>query len=276
MQQYQKLLKEVLEKGKLKGNRTDTPALSLFGYQLRFDLQQGFPAVTTKKLAWKSVVSELLWFIEGSTDERRLCEILYGTRDTSKKTIWTGNANAPYWKPKAEYEGDLGKIYGYQLRKSCKTDQLMNLIHSLKTDPDSRRHMVVLYNPHELAEMALPACHSLFQMYVEDNKLSCQLYARSQDLFLGTPFNIASYSLLTHMLAQVCGFDVGEFILSIGDAHLYTSHIDVVKEQLKREPLELPKLWLNPEVKDIEKFTMNDIKLIDYNHHSQLIADMMV
>lgn len=289
MKEYLDILKHVVENGEKREDRTGTGTLSCFGLQARYDLNKGFPATTTKKLAWKSMVSELLWFIEGSDDERRLSEITHGTRDDSKTTIWTANAEADYWKPKSKFHGDLGRVYGVQWRKWRKfnilkhygegrvaadmteVDQLSNLIHGLKSDPHSRRHLLTAWNVAELDQMALPPCHTFSQFYVStDKKLSCHLYTRSQDLPLGTPFNIASYSLLTHMIAQVCDLGVGELVHTMGDAHIYLNQVETVKEQLQREPLPLPKLWLNPEVKNIEKFTMDDIKLIDYNCHPPL------
>ena len=225
MKQYNDALKFILENGVKSEDRTGEGTLSYFGYQMRFDLQKGFPAVTTKKLAWKAVLSELLWFLEGSGDERRLAEILHGSRDARnekgelKQTIWTANAEAQYWKPKAQFAGDLGRVYGVQWR-SWKTgrkkwissseavddsiDQIANLIHDLKTNPYSRRHILTAWNVAELDKMALPPCHTFAQFYVRNGKLSCQMYQRSADFFLGVPFNIASYSLLVHMIAQVC------------------------------------------------------------------------
>jgi len=303
MQNYHDLLKDILENGETKDDRTGTGTLSVFGRQLRFNLQKGFPAITTKKLAWKACVGELLWFIEGSDDERRLAEITHGSRD-GPVTIWTPNALASYWKPKAKFDGDLGRVYGVQWRdwkintlKSSKhhvqhtnsdkthydstvmeksVDQLANLIKGLIEDPNGRRHVVISYNPGEIEQMALPPCHAMFQMYVSNNKLSCQMYQRSGDAYLGIPFNIASYALLTHMIAQVCNLEVGELILVFGDVHIYKNHIDQVNEILTREPMKLPKLWLNPEIKDINKFTMDDIKLIDYKSHPALKAPMAV
>ena len=250
--------------------------ISVFGRQLRFNLKESFPAITTKKLAWKAVVGELLWFLEGSSDERRLAEITHGTSE-GVTTIWTPNALAPYWKSKAKFEGDLGRIYGVQWRDFGGVDQLLNLVEGLKKDPNGRRHILSAWNPSELDQMALPPCHVLCQFYVNKNKeLSCHMYQRSQDVFLGAPFNYASYALLTHMIAQVCGYGVGELIVSTGDTHIYQNHVDRVREQLTREPYPLPKLWLNPSVTDIDGFTMDDIKLIDYQSHSQLKAPMAV
>ena len=303
MQQYLKDLQFILDNGVESKDRTGTGTRSVFGMQTRYDLTKGFPAVTTKKLAWKAVVSELLWFIEGSGDERRLAEILYGTRDPSKSTIWTANARADYWTPKATYPGDLGRVYGVQWRKwrspiehkattfkddfgtiyqragyvhFKEVDQLVNLINGIKANPEDRRHILSAWNPGELDNMALPPCHSFAQFYVRNGKLSCQMYQRSADFFLGIPFNIASYSLLTHMIAQVCDLGVGEFIHTIGDAHIYNNHIEQVKEQLAREPLALPALKLNPDVKDITKFTMNDIALENYESLGTIKAPMAV
>ncbi len=250
--------------------------------QQRYDLSKGFPAVTTKKLAWKSVVSELLWFLEGSGDEHRLREILHGSRDSEKSTIWTANATAPYWQAKAKYEGDLGRVYGVQWRHwqrpfmNSNIDQLSNLIDGIKKDPNGRRHILTAWNPGELDKMALPPCHIIAQFYVANGKLSCQMYQRSCDMFLGVPFNIASYSLLTHMIAQVCDLEVGEFVHTLGDAHIYSNHVEQVKEQLQREPLPAPQLRLNPDIKDITKFTMQDIELINYQSHAAIKAEMAV
>ena len=292
MKQYIDLLKDILENGEARGDRTGIGTVSVFGRQLRFDLSKGFPAVTTKKLAWNACKSELIWFIEGSSDERRLAEILYGTRDASKNTIWTGNAQAPYWKSHAKFEGDLGRVYGCQWRtwdthklkwtsssesEPLYIDQLANLIDGIKTDPNGRRHIISAWNVGELEQMALPPCHVMSQFYVSTGgKLSCHMYQRSVDVFLGLPFNIASYALLTHMIAQVCDLTVGELVISTGDTHVYANHVDQVKAQLTREPYPLPTLWLNPEIKDIDKFTMNDIKLIGYESHSSIKAEMAV
>jgi thymidylate synthase len=258
-----------------KTDRTGVGAISTFGYQMRFNLQQGFPAVTTKRLAWKSVVSELLWFLEGSTDERRLAEILYGTRDLANSTIWTDNANADYWKHKAKFEGDLGKGYGYQWRNFNGVDQLSQLIEGLKTDPNSRRHIISAWNPADLAEMALPPCHVLCQFYVANNTLSCQLYQRSCDMFLGVPFNIASYALLTHIIARECNFEVGEFIWTGGDLHIYNNHINAVNLQLSREPRELPSLLMSNS-SSLSTYTVKDFKLDNYNPHPAISAEMAV
>jgi len=303
MQQYLNDLQYILDNGVESNDRTGTGTKSIFGMQTRYNLEKGFPAVTTKKLAWKAVVSELLWFIEGSGDERRLAEILHGTRDASKSTIWTANARADYWTPKAEYPGDLGRVYGVQWRKwrtpvehkattfkddfgstysragyvhFKEVDQLSNLIEGIKSKPEDRRHILSAWNPGELDNMALPPCHSFAQFYVRNGKLSCQMYQRSADFFLGIPFNIASYSLLTHMIAQACDLGVGEFIHTIGDAHIYNNHIEQVKEQLARTPLALPTLKLNPNIKDITKFTMEDIVLENYESLGTIKAPMAV
>jgi thymidylate synthase len=281
-------LSDILETGDRREDRTGVGTLSLFGVQLRFDLSKGFPAVTTKKLAWKSVVSELLWFIEGSSDERRLREILHGDKDSEKKTIWTDNLNSPYWSKHKRHAGDLGRIYGVQWRTwrapvfgvnkmAVKhIDQLMQLVNGIKNDPNSRRHILSAWNPGELDLMGLPPCHMMSQFYVNNGKLSCQMYQRSADMFLGVPFNIASYALLTHMIAHVCNLEVGELIIVLGDAHIYSNHIDQVKEQMSRKPLPLANLILNPEIKDITKFTMQDIELADYQSHGPITAPMAV
>ena len=303
MKTYLDALQFVLDNGVAKTDRTGTGTISVFGMQQRYDLSKGFPAVTTKRLAWKSVVSELLWFIEGTGDEHRLREILHGSRDSEKSTIWTANATAPYWKSKAKFDGDLGRVYGVQWRHwrtpvehkaetfrddfgniynrggllhIKETDQLKNLIDGIRRDPNGRRHILSAWNPGELDEMALPPCHAFAQFYVADGKLSCQMYQRSCDMFLGVPFNIASYSLLTHMMAQVCDLDVGEFVHVLGDAHIYSNHVEQVKEQLQREPLPAPTLWLNPDVTDIEKFTMADIRLDNYASMGSIKAEMAV
>ena len=302
MNQYWAALKEVLTKGTARDDRTGTGTISLFGMQQRYDLSQSFPAVTTKRLAWKACVGELLWMIEGSGDERRLAEITHNDREGAV-TIWTPNALAPYWKPKAKFEGDLGRVYGVQWRHwrtpvehkamSFKddfgttynrqssihfkeVDQLLNLINGIKQDPHGRRHIISAWNPGELDAMALPPCHVLAQFYVSNGRLSCQMYQRSCDMFLGVPFNIASYSLLTAMIAQVCGLAVGEFVHVLGDAHIYLNHVEQVKEQLTREPLPAATLWLNPNITDITGFTMQDIRLDGYTSHAAIQAEMAV
>jgi thymidylate synthase len=289
-QVYLDALKNILENGDDRPDRTGTGTRSIFGLQMRFDLNDGFPAVTTKKLAWKACVSELLWFIEGSGDERRLAEILYGTRDTKNKTIWTDNVTADYWIKRRHQRnaGDLGRVYGVQWRRWRKPlvrinkvvlqnhDQLLELIKGIKEDPYSRRHIITAWNPGELDLMALPPCHMMAQFNVTNGKLSCQMYQRSADMFLGMPFNIASYALFTHMLAQVCNLEVGELIVTIGDAHIYNTHFDQVKEQIKRKPFKLPLLKLNSEISVITDFDMEDIGLIDYQCHDPIKAPMAV
>lgn len=304
MKQYHDLLIDILENGEERQDRTGVGTLSVFGRQLRFDLTKGFPAVTTKKLAWKAVVSELLWFIEGSGDERRLAEILYGRRDSERNTIWTGNAEAAYWRPKAKFDGDLGRVYGVQWRhwRQCpefaaedlvkqddlgawysgpipetkEIDQLENLLNGLKNDPYGRRHIISAWNVGELDKMALPPCHVLAQFYVSNGKLSCHMYQRSVDVFLGLPFNIASYALLTHLIARECELDVGELVISTGDTHIYINHIEQVKQQLNREPMKLPTLWLNPNIKKVTDFTMETIDLDNYFSHGTIKAEMAV
>ena len=302
MKQYLDALQYVLDNGQQVGDRTGVGTISCFGMQQRYNLADAFPAVTTKKLAWKACVGELLWFIEGSGDERRLAELTHGSAD-GKVTIWTPNAQAPYWKPKAKYEGDLGRVYGVQWRHwrtpvehktetfqdefgspynrhgslhVKETDQLRDLIDGIKRDPDSRRHILTAWNPGELVDMALPPCHCFAQFYVSNGKLSCQMYQRSCDMFLGVPFNVASYSLLTHLIAQVCQLGVGEFVHVLGDAHIYLNHVEQVNEQLKREPLPAPQLHLNPDITDITKFTMSDIELVGYQSHGTIKAEMAV
>jgi thymidylate synthase len=303
-QNYLNALRDVLETGIRRDDRTGVGTISKFGLQQRYDLSQGFPAVTTKRLAWKSVVGELLWMIEGSGNERRLAEITHGTRDGAV-TIWTPNALSPYWKPQAKYEGDLGRVYGVQWRhwrtvkqreangsftdsfgttyrrtgnavEVREVDQLKQLIEGIKSDPYGRRHILTAWNPGELDQMALPPCHCFAQFYVADGKLSCQMYQRSCDMFLGVPFNIASYSLLSHMIAQVCDLQVGEFVHVLGDAHIYLDHQEQVNAQLKREPLPAPRLWLNPDITDITEFTMADIRLEGYQSHDAIQAKMAV
>ncbi len=275
-QAYLEVLKRIMEEGVDRDDRTGVGTRALFGLQMRFNLKDGFPAVTTKKLAWKAVKSELLWFLEGSTDDNRLKEL-----NGSEKTIWTANATADYWLPKAKFEGDLGRVYGAQWRKWQKpdgttVDQLADVINQIKTNPTSRRLIVTAWNPGELDQMALPPCHMFFQFFVADGKLSLFMHQRSCDMFLGVPFNIASYSLLLHMVAQVTGLEAHEFVHSLGDAHIYHNHFDAVKEQLERAPLTPPTLWLNPEVSDIDSFTMDDIELRNYESHPAIKAPMAV
>jgi len=290
MKQYNEALKQILENGKEKTDRTGTGTISIFGMQMRFDLRLGFPAVTTKKLAWKAVVSELLWFLEGSSNELRLKEILYGTNATDKSTIWSANANSKYWKPRARNPGDLGRIYGVQWRTWRTTDrkwlnsstwepividQLQMLIDGIKKNPDSRRHILTAWNPGDLDRMALPPCHVMCQFDVTDGYLSCQLYQRSCDMFLGVPFNIASYSLLTHMIAKECGLKVGDFIWTGGDCHIYKDHIDAVNEQLSRNIKPLPTLYITVD-KGLFEYNLDDFKLENYEHHPAIVAPMSV
>ena len=277
MRNYLEVLADILLSGEVREDRTGTGTISKFGMQMRFDLSKGFPAITTKKLAWKAVVSELLWFLEGSTDERRLAEILYGEKFEGRKTIWSANAEAS-----DALTPTLGPIYGKQWRAwegkhGIEYDQIMGLIDSIKNDPYSRRHILSAWNVGELAEMTLVPCHVLAQFYVsKDGRLSCHLYQRSADMFLGVPFNIASYSLLTSMIAQVCGLNVGEFIWSGGDCHIYSNHVDQVREQVQRTPRSLPKLYLDSSVMSIDGFTMEDIKLESYYPDQPIKAEMSV
>ncbi len=276
MKQYLEALKDCFENGTDVKSRAGNVRKN-FGFQMRFDLSNGFPAITTKKLAWKSVISELLWFIEGSNDERRLAEILYNDKRENlrdKKTIWSQNADAHYWKPKAKFPGDVGNIYGVQWRNFNGEDQLKNLIDGLKNDPNGRRHIISSWNPPELKNMSLPACHVFSQFYISKNKLSCQLYQRSCDMFLGVPFNIASYSLLTHLLARECNYEVGSFIHSLGDFHIYEEHFDQVKIQLDRVPKKLP--HLDFKTKNFYDYNVNDFNLIDYEYHPKIEAKMNV
>jgi thymidylate synthase len=287
---YLNALQNILENGNDRPDRTGVGTRSIFGLQMRFDLTEGFPSVTTKKLAWKSLASELLWFIEGSGDERRLREILHGSRASDKTTIWSDNAQSPYWTKRKlkRSEGDLGRIYGVQWRRWRKPlirinkvvlqnhDQLLELISGIKDEPYGRRHIISAWNPGELELMALPPCHIMSQFYVSNGKLSCHMYQRSADFFLGVPFNIASYALFTHMIAQVCNLEVEDLIISFGDAHIYHNHFDQVKEQLSRKPLPLPTLQLNPSIQVITDFEMEDIELVDYQHHEAIKAPMAV
>jgi thymidylate synthase len=290
MNNYHDLISKILEKGTPRNDRTGVGTVGLFGEQLRFNLKEGFPAVTTKKLAWKSVVSELLWFIEGSGDERKLKQYLYGDSDTEKSTIWTQNSQADYWTKNRnkKHKDDLGRIYGVQWRSwrapvfsvnkmgIKHIDQLQQLIKGLREDPYSRRHIITAWNPGELDMMALPPCHCFAQFYVRDNKLSCQMYQRSADVFLGVPFNIASYALFTEMIAQCCDMEAEELIITFGDVHLYNDHIEQAKEQLTRSHFPLPTLKINSEIKDITKFNMKDFELVNYQHHQSITAPMAV
>jgi len=299
MKQYLELLQDILDNGEIKDDRTGVGTYSVFGRHIRFDLRRGFPAVTTKKLAWKSCVGELLWFIEGSSSDRRLAEITHGDSE-GKITIWTPNALAPYWKHKAKFEGDLGRVYGVQWRHwntyrtekdmgpahkggtrlavdKTEVDQLANLIKGLTEDPNGRRHIISSWNVSELDQMALPPCHVMSQFYVNKNReLSCHMYQRSVDCFLGLPFNIASYALLTHLLAHHCGLKVGELVISTGDTHIYKDHVEQVKEQLTREPHPLPTLMLNASKTNIFEMTMADIHLENYQSDGPIKATMAV
>ena len=276
MKNYLDALKYCYENGDFVKSRAGN-VKKAFGYQMRFNLEDGFPAVTTKKLAWKAVVSELLWFLEGSNDERRLAEILYDDKRENledKKTIWTQNAEADYWKDKSKFIGDVGKIYGVQWKNFNGVDQIQELIEGLKKNPNSRRHILTAWNPPEINEMSLPPCHAFSQFFVSNNKLSCQLYQRSCDMFLGVPFNIASYSLLIHIIAEECKLGVGDFIHSLGDFHIYEEHFDQVKIQLTREPKRLPTLKFL--TKKIDDYKTNDFELHKYEPHPKIIAPMNV
>jgi len=275
MKQYLGVLKEIYETGTdVEGRNGKTR--KLFAKQMRFNLEEGFPAVTTKKLAFKAVKSELLWFIEGSGDDNRLKE-LNGT----DKTIWTANAESDYWKPKAKFPGDLGRVYGVQWRNWQKpdgttVDQLGDIIERIKKDPNDRRLIVSAWNPGELENMALPPCHMIFQFFVANGKISLHMFQRSCDMFLGVPFNIASYSLLLAMVAQVTDLTPHECVLTLGDAHIYHDHFEAVEKQLERTPHKKPTLWLNPDIKNINDFTMDDIKLENYTHDETIKAPMAV
>lgn len=264
MQQYHALLRKILEEGVAKSDRTGTGTLSIFGYQMRFDLSKGFPLLTTKKLHVRSIIHELLWFISGDTNIKYLKD--------NGVSIWDD------W---ADSNGDLGPVYGHQWRSwpapgGRKIDQIQQLIEQIQHNPDSRRLIVSAWNPSDIESMALPPCHCLFQFYVVEGKLSCQLYQRSADTFLGVPFNIASYALLTMMVAQVCDLQPGEFIHTFGDAHLYNDHIEQAKLQLSREPRALPVMQINPEVKDLFAFKFDDFTLQDYNPYPHIKADVSV
>ena len=287
-QNYLDTLEQILEQGEDVSDRTGTGARSIFGQQMRFNLQEGFPAVTTKKLAWRAVVGELLWFLEGSTDERRLAEITFEKdreRCWDKKTIWTANAKNQ-GEALGYLDGELGPVYGHQWRNfnghygygGQGVDQISWLIDEIKENPNSRRLILSAWNPKQLDAMALPPCHVLTQFRVMKGKLHCQLYQRSADMFLGVPFNIASYSLLTHMMAQLCGLEVGDFVWSGGDCHIYMNHMDQVKEQLSRDPgdpptLEMPKFY---DLDGLLKTTPSDYKLLNYSPQSAITADMAV
>lgn len=264
MRQYHDLLKTILAEGSVKKDRTGVGTKSIFGYQMRFNLEEGFPLLTTKKLHLRSIIHELLWFINGETNVKYL--------NDNKVTIWDE------W---ADENGDLGPIYGYQWRQwhnldGTTTDQLMEVVESIKKNPDSRRHIVSAWNVSDINKMKLPPCHVLFQFYVADGKLSCQLYQRSADVFLGVPFNIASYALLTMMMAQVTGLKLGTFIHTIGDAHIYMNHMEQVNLQLSRAPLDLPRMVLNPDVKSIVDFRYEDFSLEGYDSYPSIKADIAI
>lgn len=287
MKQYLQLLQHILDKGTLKEDRTGTGTTSVFGYQMRFDLSEGFPLVTTKKTHLKAIISELLWFIEGSTDERRLAEIHYGDKRENiigKKTVWTANADAQgkdLGYTNTDTIKELGPVYGSQWRSwkgadGKPHDQLTTVINQIKNNPDSRRIILNAWNVAEIENMALPPCHTFFQFYVANGKLSCQLYQRSADVFLGVPFNIASYSLLTMMIAQVCDLEVGDFVHTFGDAHIYSNHMEQVNLQLSRTPHKKPTMKINPDIKDINDFKMEDFELVDYVCDEPIKAEMAV
>jgi thymidylate synthase len=264
MQPYLQLLSDILENGADKSDRTGTGTRSLFGYQMRFDLSKGFPLLTTKKLHLKSIVYELLWFIRGETNVR-----------------WLQERGVKIWDEWADENGDLGPVYGSQWRSwpapdGRHIDQLAAVVESIRNKPDSRRHIVTAWNPAEVDNMALPPCHCLFQFYVANGKLSCQLYQRSADTFLGVPFNIASYALLTHMMAQVCDLEVGDFVHTFGDVHLYNNHFEQAQLQLSREPRPLPRLIVNPERKQLEDFVYEDFVFDGYDPHPHIKAEVSV
>ncbi len=280
MQAYLDLLQHVLDNGDYKQDRTGTGTYSVFGYQMRFDLNKGFPLLTTKRVHFRSIAIELLWFLSGNTN--------VGYLQANKVSIWDEWATALQCARFGRSEGELGPVYGHQWRnfgaspnadgtyQQDGTDQIARLVTQIRNNPDSRRLIVSGWHAGEADQVALPPCHTLFQFYVSNGKLSCQLYQRSADVFLGVPFNIASYALLTHMLAQVCGLQVGEFVWTGGDTHLYANHIEQAKLQLTRQPLPPPKLQLNSAVSDIFAFSYNDIQIVDYQHHSPIKAEVAI
>lgn len=264
MKQYLDLMRHVRDNGNRKEDRTGTGTVSVFGYQMRFDLSEGFPVVTTKKLHLRSIIHELLWFLKGDTNIKYL-------KDNGVRI----------WDEWADEDGNLGPVYGSQWRSwptpdGRHIDQISQVVEQIKNNPDSRRIIVSAWNVAEIENMALPPCHAFFQFYVADGKLSCQLYQRSADIFLGVPFNIASYALLTMMMAQVCGLEVGDFVHTLGDAHLYSNHMEQTELQLSREPYALPTMKINPEVKDIFEFSFDDFELVDYESHPHIKAIVAV
>ena len=298
VQQYLDLLQHIIDKGTVKGDRTGTGTIAVFGHQMRFDLQKGFPLLTTKKVHLKSIIHELIWFLTGSTNIKYLVDnnVRIWNEWPFQKYLQANHLEQKYpkyseeWKDKmkeyvknikedpmfAKEWGDLGPAYGSQWRNFNGVDQIQQVIDQIKTNPNSRRHIVSAWNPGEVPNMALPPCHLLFQFYVNEGKLSCQLYQRSCDTFLGVPFNIASYALFTMMIARATGLEVGEFVWTGGDVHLYLNHLDQVKEQLSREPKQLPKMKINPNVKNIFDFKYEDFELVDYDPHPLIRAPISV
>jgi thymidylate synthase len=264
VRQYLDLIQRVLDEGVEKSDRTGTGTLSVFGHQMRFDLREGFPLVTTKKIHTKSVVGELLWFLRGDTNVR-----------------WLRERGITIWDEWADDQGDLGPVYGYQWRSwptpgGEHVDQIADVVEQIRANPDSRRHIISAWNVADIPRMALAPCHTLFQFYVAQGRLSCQLYQRSADIFLGVPFNIASYALLTHMVAQVTDLEVGDFVHTLGDAHLYLNHLDQARTQLAREPRDLPELWLDPAVRDLADFDLEHVKIAGYDPHPGIKAPIAV
>lgn len=286
--EYFKLVHHVLDNGKRRANRTGVDTISVFGTQTRYNLRESFPLLTTRKIFWRGIAEELLWFIKGSTDAKELA--------AKGVHIWDANGTREFLDKRGlghHDEGDLGPVYGFQWRHfgskfyegpegpehdytGCGTDQLMNVIHQIKTDPSSRRIIMSAWNPEDLPKMALPPCHIMCQFYVDEGELSCQMYQRSADLGLGVPFNIASYALLTHMIAHVCGLKVGDLVHTIGDAHVYVNHIEALNAQLLRRPFGAPTLRIKTEIKDIDKFTFDDFEMVKYECHPNIKMEMAV